>query len=89
LPADTRAAAKVWNDAMADLIQDTRQPAATGLLAHASRKGPAKTKFIKSKWKKLAGTTGLEPATSDVTGRGLGGRIQECWIFFSSLRGLR
>jgi len=69
LPADTRAAAKVWNDAMADVIQDARKPGAKRMLADVSRTGTDDGGFVANKGRKMAGTTGLEPATSDVTGR--------------------
>ncbi len=70
MPADTRASAKVWNDAMADVIQDARKkPGAQRVLANVCRTGTDHGKIVENKRKKLAGTTGLEPATSDVTGR--------------------
>lgn len=36
MPADTRAAAKMWNDAMADVIQDAREPQRKRMLADVS-----------------------------------------------------
>ena len=39
------------------------------MLANASTGTPRKTLSVGNKREKLAGTTGLEPATSDVTGR--------------------
>jgi len=40
LPADTKAAAKIWNDAMADVIAQTRKAGAERRLANAcTRKG--------------------------------------------------
>ena len=69
MPADTRAAAKVWNDAMTDVIQDAREPQQKRVLADVSAATHKKRKFVDSKRKRMAGTTGLEPATSDVTGR--------------------
>ena len=69
MPADTRAAAKVWNDAMADVIEDSRKPVAKRMLADVCRTGTDGDGFVEKKGCKVAGTTGLEPATSDVTGR--------------------
>ncbi len=69
LPADTRAAARIWNEAMSDVIHASRKPAAHRMLADVSRKGLRPSRFDDSKEKRVAGTTGLEPATSDVTGR--------------------
>src|SRR5207249_361744 len=42
IPADTRAAAKVWNDAMADVIAETRKPKKSGMLAHVCTAGRQK-----------------------------------------------
>jgi hypothetical protein len=68
MPADTRAAAKVWNDAMADVIQNSRKKSgAKRMLADVSATGTEAKVFIEKKGVKVAGTTGLEPATSDVT----------------------
>ena len=69
MPADTRAAAKIWNDAMADVIEDSRKPVAKRMLADVCRTGTDGDGFVEKKGCKVAGTTGLEPATSDVTGR--------------------
>src|ERR1039458_8167717 len=69
MPADTRAAAKVWNDAMADVIQDARKNSARdGMFARVCTTGTDGRVFVANKRGKVAGTTGLEPATSDVTG---------------------
>jgi len=69
MPADTRAAAKVWNDAMADVIEDSRKPGAQRTFADVCTRGTHRRVFVEKKGRKVAGTTGLEPATSDVTGR--------------------
>ena len=69
LPADTKAAAKIWNDAMSDVIADARKPAAERRLANVCTRGPRLSELFEKKRKRVAGTTGLEPATSDVTGR--------------------
>ena len=69
LPADTRAAAKVWNDAMADVIGDSKKAGAPQMFARVCTEGRKTVGSVDSKRKRLAGTTGLEPATSDVTGR--------------------
>jgi Phage integrase family len=67
MAADTRAAAKVWQDAMADVIESSRKPGVTRMLADVSRTGTDGGLFVANKRGKVAGTTGLEPATSDVT----------------------
>ena len=70
LPADTKAAAKIWNDAMADVISNARKmPVSLRMLANVCRTGAENTEVFENKRKRMAGTTGLEPATSDVTGR--------------------
>ena len=69
MPADTRAAAKVWQDAMADVIEDSRKPGAQRMFADVCTRGTHRRGFVERKGRKVAGTTGLEPATSDVTGR--------------------
>ena len=68
LPADTRAASKVWSDALADVIAESRKPATATALADVCRKRPQRKEVVGFKRRKLAGTTGLEPATSGVTG---------------------
>ncbi len=69
LPADKKAATKVWSNAMAEVISDSRKSPAKRMFADVcTAKGESK-RFVDSKGKKMAGTTGLEPATSDVTGR--------------------
>ena len=69
VPADSRAAAKVWNDALGDVIQTSKKPAAARSLAESCTETTKLRVFVGNKRKKLAGTTGFEPATSDVTGR--------------------
>jgi len=69
LPADKRAATKVWSDALADVIAASRKPETPAVLADVCTKPLLKMQVVDLKTKKLAGTTGLEPATSDVTGR--------------------
>jgi integrase len=69
LPADTKAAAKVWNDATADVIADAQKPAGERMLANVCTRKPVTAEVFEKKRKRMAGTTGLEPATSDVTGR--------------------
>ena len=66
LPADTKAAAKIWNDAMADVISEAR---AERTLANVCTRKAENTEVFEKKRRRVAGTTGLEPATSDVTGR--------------------
>jgi hypothetical protein len=68
LASDELAAAKIWNDSMAEVIAEhKRQPDRT--LTKSSAEGVRKLEVIEKKKKEMAGTTGLEPATSDVTGR--------------------
>jgi len=69
MPADTRAAAKIWNDAMADVISEARKLGAEHRLANVCTRKSVSVEVAKNKRKRMAGTTGLEPATSDVTGR--------------------
>jgi Phage integrase family len=52
LPADTRAATKVWSDAMAEVISASRQPAKTRMLANVSaarHRKPARTESKRDK----------------------------------------
>jgi integrase len=60
MPADTRAAAKVWNDAMADVIQATREAQPARMLADVCMTGTHGIVFVDSKGGKVAGTTGFE-----------------------------
>ncbi len=70
VPADSRAAAaKVWDDALGDVIEAGKEPAAEKMVAHGCTEGPQEVVFVGNKRDGMAGTTGLEPATSDVTGR--------------------
>ncbi len=70
LEADEVAAAKIWNDAMADVISVGRKTAEpTQNLAKSSAETLQKLEVIETKGGRMAGTTGLEPATSGVTGR--------------------
>lgn len=61
IPADSRAAAKVWNDAMSDIIQSSRKPAAKRMLADACRTGTDGGTFADNKGGLMVGATGLEP----------------------------
>src|SRR5271167_2364829 len=54
---------------MADVIADARKPAPVRMLANVCTREPASAEVFERKRKRVAGTTGLEPATSDVTGR--------------------
>ena len=69
MPADKRAATKVWSNALADVIADSRKAGAKRILADTCTAANKSKGFVDSKRKNMAGTTGLEPATSDVTGR--------------------
>jgi hypothetical protein len=67
LPVDTKAAAKVWNDSMAEVIASARSdgkvaPDSPRMLANVSAGTLWKTLSETNKRDKLAGTTGLEPA---------------------------
>lgn len=61
LPADKRAAAKVWSNAMRDVISDNRKAAPGRILADTCTANHKSKRFVDSKRKSLAGTTGLEP----------------------------
>ncbi len=61
MPADTRAAAKVWNDAMADVIEDSKKPAAVRMFAHVCRKGTAGRVLLQRKVGKWRGRRGSNP----------------------------
>ena len=69
LPTDKRAASKVWSNALSDVITASREHEIPRMLAHVGPRKPTKLEVVEKLGKKLAGTTGLEPATSDVTGR--------------------
>ena len=75
LPADSRAAAKIWNNAITEVVIEAHvelppaQLEGSGMLAHVSVTPREKRQVVETKKKRVAGTTGLEPATSDVTGR--------------------
>ena len=69
MPADNKATAKVWNDAMADVIDEVRAAPVHRRLVQVSAAGFKKLEVVEKKIRRVAGTTGLEPATSDVTGR--------------------
>ena len=66
IPADSRAAAKIWDDSLADVIQASRKPAAVRSLAESSTEGTQRTSFVANKRTRVVGAAGLEPATSCV-----------------------
>jgi integrase len=66
IPADSRAAAKVWDNALADVIQASRKPAAARSLAESCTEGTRRLGFVANKRKNMVGATGLEPVTSCV-----------------------
>jgi len=68
IPADSRVAAKVWDDALGYVIGAGKKPAKAGTTANYCTEGPDLNICRKQK-EGMAGTTGLEPSTSDVTGR--------------------
>jgi len=68
LEADELAAAKIWDDAMVDVIGAAKRDVKR-MLANVSAEGARKLQVVEETNKEMAGTTGFEPATSDVTGR--------------------
>lgn len=62
IPADARAATKVWNGAKADVIQCDKKPSTKSLLVNVSRTGTDNLEVIENEDRIMAGTTGLEPA---------------------------
>ncbi len=66
VPADSRAAAMIWDDALGDVIEVGKKAGAVRMVALKARKQKL---WLETKRGCMAGTTGLEPATSDVTGR--------------------
>jgi integrase len=89
LPADTKAAARIWNDAMADVIAETRNPGAERTLANVCTRKAGSAEVFEKKRKRLAGTTGLEPATSDVTDLRSGLIKSLTCLCFQQLEGVR
>jgi hypothetical protein len=61
LEADEVAAAKIWHDAMADVISAGRKPAVKRMLANVSAEGRKKLDVIEKKTKALERVTGIEP----------------------------
>ena len=66
IPEDSRAAAKIWDDALADVIQASRKPRASRSLAESCAEGTRQLGFVANKRKNMVGATGLEPVTSCV-----------------------
>ena len=58
LPADKRAASKVWSNAMADVIAASRKPENPGMLANVCRKPPAKKLSGSFRRKRFGGDDG-------------------------------
>jgi hypothetical protein len=54
---------------MADVVAASRKPSFERMLANVSAESAQKLKVVEGKENLMAGTTGLEPATSGVTGR--------------------
>jgi hypothetical protein len=54
---------------MADVIAASRKPVSERMLANVSAESAQKWEVVEKKGRRVAGTTGLEPATSGVTGR--------------------
>lgn len=61
MPADTRAAAKAWNDAMSEVMESSTKPVLGRMLADVSSTETDGRLFVENKGKKMAGTTGFEP----------------------------
>ena len=87
MPADSRAAAKIWNDAMADVISESRKPDAERRLANVCTARGESREVFENKRKNMAGTTGLEPATSDVTGLRSGPYLSMICLCLQQLKG--
>jgi len=66
IPADSRAAAKIWDDSLADVINASRKPRASRSLAESCTGTDQRTGFAANKTTKMVGATGLEPVTSCV-----------------------
>ena len=58
LPADRRAATRVWSDAMAEVISANREPATSGMLANVCRKPAAKRLSGSFKRRRVGGDDG-------------------------------
>ncbi len=71
MPADDRAAAKVWDDSLGDVIESSkkREPDST-----TARRALRNWLLLETKEVRWRGRRGSNPATSDVTGRG---RVRE------------
>jgi len=61
LPADTVAAAKVWNRAMADVLGKRSKIPTPGVLANVCRRGKQKRQVIKKKGGEWRGRRGSNP----------------------------
>lgn len=59
LPADRRAASKIWQDAMADVVAASRESGKTGRLAQVCRKAPAKKLSDRRKRREVGGDDGV------------------------------
>jgi len=64
-----KAAARLWNDAMARVLGKSEKAGAARRLANVCTRRAESAEVFEKTRKRVAGTTGLEPATSDVTGR--------------------
>ncbi len=61
LPADTQAAAKIWNDAMADVIAETRKSGAERMLANVCTRKAENAEALERKRRKWRGRRGSNP----------------------------
>ena len=66
IPADKRAAASVWNNAMADVIETTRKAGADRVVANGCTPGSKNLQVIEKQSSYLERETGFEPATSSL-----------------------
>jgi integrase len=69
LPADETAAATIWNNAVADVIQTERSSRPARMLANVSGNHIKRKQVDETKDSDVVGAAGLEPATPDLEGR--------------------
>jgi hypothetical protein len=63
MPADSRAAAKVWNEALRDVIQANKRTPVARTVAHGCTEGLKRRVLAGNRKSYMAGTTGLESAS--------------------------
>jgi integrase len=69
LPADVSAAAEVWNNAMASVIDADRKSKPSRMLANVSGDNRKSKQVAEKATTSVVGAAGLEPATPDLEGR--------------------